>query len=45
MHDLIRDITFSIGAAWLLGLLAQMFRQPILLADGPDAAREHAARS
>jgi Kef-type K+ transport system membrane component KefB len=31
-HDLIRDITFSIGAAWLLGLLAQMFRQPILLA-------------
>jgi Kef-type K+ transport system membrane component KefB len=32
MHDLIRDITFSIGAAWLLGLLAQMLRQPILLA-------------
>lgn len=32
MHDLIRDITFSIGAAWLLGLLAQQFRQPILLA-------------
>jgi Kef-type K+ transport system membrane component KefB len=32
MHDLIRDITFSIGAAWLLGLLAQLLRQPILLA-------------
>ncbi len=32
MHDLIRDITFSITAAWLLGLLAQQFRQPILLA-------------
>jgi Kef-type K+ transport system membrane component KefB len=32
MHDLIRDITFSIGAAWLLGLLAQVLRQPILLA-------------
>src|SRR6478609_2035155 len=31
-HDLIRDITFSIGAAWLLGLLAQLTRQPILLA-------------
>ncbi|MEO7165460.1 MAG: cation:proton antiporter [Spartobacteria bacterium] len=32
MHDLIRDITFSIAAAWLLGLVAQQFRQPILLA-------------
>jgi Kef-type K+ transport system membrane component KefB len=32
MHDLIRDITFSIAAAWLLGLVAQQFRQPVLLA-------------
>ncbi|MDQ3199838.1 MAG: cation:proton antiporter [Verrucomicrobiota bacterium] len=32
MHELIRDITFSIAAAWLLGLVAQQFRQPILLA-------------
>src|SRR6188768_2494558 len=32
MHDLIRDITFSIAAAWLLGFVAQHFRQPILLA-------------
>ncbi len=32
MHELIRDITFSIAAAWLLGLIAQQFRQPILLA-------------
>ena len=32
MHDLIRDITFAIAAAWLLGLVAQQFRQPILLA-------------
>ena len=32
MHELIRDITFSIAAAWLLGLVAQHFRQPILLA-------------
>ncbi|MDQ2867228.1 MAG: cation:proton antiporter [Verrucomicrobiota bacterium] len=32
MHGLIRDITFSIVAAWLLGLVAQKFRQPILLA-------------
>jgi len=32
MHDLIRDITFSIGAAWLLGLAAQWLRQPVLLA-------------
>ncbi len=32
MHDLIRDITFSIAAAWLLGLVAQFFRQPVLLA-------------
>ncbi|MDQ3545346.1 MAG: cation:proton antiporter [Verrucomicrobiota bacterium] len=32
MHELVRDITFSIAAAWLLGLVAQQFRQPILLA-------------
>src|SRR5829696_6164892 len=32
MHELIRDITLSIGAAWLLGLVAQFFRQPVLLA-------------
>jgi Kef-type K+ transport system membrane component KefB len=32
MHDLIRDITYSIAAAWLLGLAAQWLRQPILLA-------------
>ncbi len=32
MHDLIRDITFSIVAAWLLGLVAQFLRQPVLLA-------------
>ena len=32
MHELIRDITFCIAAAWVLGLIAQQFRQPILLA-------------
>lgn len=32
MHELIRDITFSIVAAWLLGLVAQFLRQPVLLA-------------
>src|SRR5688572_15532343 len=32
MHDLIHDITFCIGAAWLVGLLAQFLRQPVLLA-------------
>lgn len=32
MHDLIRDITYSIAAAWVLGLAAQWLRQPILLA-------------
>ncbi len=32
MHDLIRDITFSIAAAWLFGLAAQWLRQPVLLA-------------
>ncbi|MEI9895422.1 MAG: cation:proton antiporter [Chthoniobacter sp.] len=32
MHELIRDITMCIAAAWLLGLVAQFLRQPILLA-------------
>jgi len=32
MHELIRDITYSIAAAWVLGLVAQWLRQPILLA-------------
>ena len=32
MHELVRDIAFSIAAAWVLGLVAQQFRQPILLA-------------
>jgi Kef-type K+ transport system membrane component KefB len=32
MHDLIHDITFCIAAAWLLGLVAQLLRQPVLLA-------------
>ncbi len=32
MHELIRDITYAIAAAWLLGLVAQSFRQPVLLA-------------
>jgi Kef-type K+ transport system membrane component KefB len=32
MHELVRDISLSIAAAWLLGLVAQQFRQPILLA-------------
>ena len=32
MHELIRDITFCTVAAWLLGLLAQFARQPLLLA-------------
>jgi len=32
MHDLIRDITMCIAAAWLLGLVAQFLRQPVLLA-------------
>jgi Kef-type K+ transport system membrane component KefB len=31
-HDLIHDITFCIAAAWLLGLVAQFLRQPVLLA-------------
>jgi Kef-type K+ transport system membrane component KefB len=33
MHDtLLRDIALCIGAAWLLGMLAQLCRQPVLLA-------------
>src|ERR1043166_3420521 len=32
MHELIRDITYCTVAAWLLGLLAQFTRQPLLLA-------------
>lgn len=32
MHDLIRDISTCIAAAWLLGVAAQWLRQPVLLA-------------
>ena len=33
VHDtLLRDIALCIGAAWLLGMLAQLGRQPVLLA-------------
>ncbi len=32
MHELIRDITYCTVAAWLLGLVAQFARQPLLLA-------------
>jgi Kef-type K+ transport system membrane component KefB len=32
MHDLIRDITFSILFAWGIGLAAHFFRQPLILA-------------
>ena len=32
MHELIRDIALCIGAAWLLGVVAQWLRQPALLA-------------
>ena len=32
MHELIRDITLCIAAAWVLGLVAQFLRQPVLLA-------------
>src|SRR4030095_4390547 len=32
MHHLIRDITYCTVAAWLLGLVAQVARQPLLLA-------------
>lgn len=31
MHDLIHDITLAIAAAWLLGLVAHLARQPVLL--------------
>ncbi|MBI5130709.1 MAG: cation:proton antiporter [Rhodopseudomonas palustris] len=32
MHELIRDITLSILFAWMLGLSAHFFRQPLILA-------------
>jgi Kef-type K+ transport system membrane component KefB len=32
MHGLIQDITFSIVTAWILGVCAQFFRQPPILA-------------
>jgi Kef-type K+ transport system membrane component KefB len=32
MHDLLHDITLCIVTAWLLGLVAQFLRQPVLLA-------------
>src|SRR5258708_25453651 len=32
MHEFIRDITLSILFAWVLGLLAHFFRQPLILA-------------
>ncbi len=32
MHDMIRDITLSIVAAWVVGLAAHRLRQPLLLA-------------
>jgi Kef-type K+ transport system membrane component KefB len=32
VHDLIRDISTCIAAAWLLGVAAQWLRQPVLLA-------------
>ena len=32
MHELIRDITLAILFAWVLGLLAHFFRQPLILA-------------
>ena len=31
-HNLIRDIALCIGAAWLLGVAAQLARQPVILA-------------
>ena len=31
-HTLIRDIALCIGAAWLLGVAAQLLRQPVILA-------------
>ena len=45
-HHLIRDIALCIGAAWLLGVAAQLARQPVILAYllggfllGPSALR------
>ena len=32
MHDLIQDITLAIVTAWILGVVAQLFRQPPILA-------------
>lgn len=32
MHELIHDIALCIIAAWALGVLAQFFRQPVILA-------------
>lgn len=32
MHELIRDIALCIAAAWILGLAAQLARQPLILA-------------
>ncbi len=32
MHELLRDITLSILFAWMFGLLAHFFRQPLILA-------------
>lgn len=32
MHDLLRDISLCIAAAWILGVVAQWLRQPVLLA-------------
>jgi Kef-type K+ transport system membrane component KefB len=32
MHEVIGDITLCILVAWVLGLLAQLFRQPLILA-------------
>jgi Kef-type K+ transport system membrane component KefB/voltage-gated potassium channel Kch len=32
MHELLRDIALCIGVAWILGVVAQFFRQPVLLA-------------
>lgn len=32
MHEIIRDITYCVLAAWLFGLVANWLRQPVLLA-------------
>jgi hypothetical protein len=32
MHELIRDISLSFLFAWMLGLLANFSRQPLILA-------------